>query len=202
MESMVPTRSKTNAAMGFSLVELMVVVVIISILAVISAPVLTRDRDEDRVRAFANALAMDFQRTKFQVVSTRLPMHIYLYSDRVEFRETTGVDGGAAPTPPTLATPPQRVLRAENGVSIRFVTGTRTPIPTSGGPTTATFVQMQIDGLGRTRRLDNAGNPIEAMSFIWIETSRLSAAHPSRQFRLDISPLTGIVQLRTRWDSL
>jgi prepilin-type N-terminal cleavage/methylation domain-containing protein len=202
MESMVPTRSKTNASMGFTLVELMVVVVIISILAVISAPVLTRDRDEDRVRTFANALAMDFQRTKFQVVSTRLPMHIYLYSDRVEFRESTGVDGGAAPALPTLATPPQRVLRAENGVSIRFVTGTRTPIPTAGGPTTAPpAFEMQVDGLGRTRRIVS-GAPVEAMTYIWIETSRLSAAHPSRRFRLDVSPLTGIVQLKTNWTSL
>jgi len=186
--------------MGFTIIELMVVVVIISILAAVSAPVFTRDREEDRARGFANALAMDFQRTKFQVASTRLPIHVYLYSDRVEFRETVGLDGGAAPAPPTVATPPQRVLRAEGGVSIRFVTGTRTPIPTSGGPTTATFVEMQVDGLGRSRRI-NAGVPIEEMSYIWIETNRLGANHPSRQFRLDVSPLTGIVQLKTRWDS-
>jgi prepilin-type N-terminal cleavage/methylation domain-containing protein len=56
---------------GFTLVELMVVLVIIAVLAAIAVPALTRDTSEADFRSFVRRLAQDLHRARIEAISQR-----------------------------------------------------------------------------------------------------------------------------------
>lgn len=178
---------------GFTLIELLVTVVIVGILAAVAAPMMTGDRKESDVRGFTGSLAKDLQRSKNEAVAERLPVHAYFFSDRVEFRiARPGVALGDPPILPLATDPVIRVLQAKNGVEILDVTTTNTA-PSGPVLTTATMVEVQFTTLGG---IQVVGQPQWTPAFIWIRNSTLPANHPFRNARIDVTALTGYVQLR------
>jgi prepilin-type N-terminal cleavage/methylation domain-containing protein len=77
---------------GFTLTELMVVVVILSLLAALSTPLFTRDNNARRGRDWAKMVAQLLQRARFQAMGDRANIHVLLHRTRVDMyrEETTG----------------------------------------------------------------------------------------------------------------
>ena len=177
---------------GFTLTELMVTVVIVGILATIATPLMTRDRQESEVRAFSSSVARDFQRARMQAISERLPIHAYVFRDRIEYRiARTGVAPGDPPIMPTLADPVLRVLPAKENLTVLDVTTVATP-PVGQVLTTAAAVEIQFNTLGG---IQVVGQPQWSPAFVWIRNTMLSDGHPYRNARVEIAALTGFVRL-------
>lgn len=190
---------RRSGSAGFTLVELMVTLVIIGILTTLAMPLMSGDKKEADVRGFSGSLARDFQRCKSQAVAERLPVHAYIFRDRVEFRMARpGAALGDPPILPVLADPVLRVSNAKNGVDILDVT----TVPTApSGPvlTTAIPVEIQFNTIGGIQMITIPPSPQWLPAFIWIRSSALLPGHPFRDARIDISSLTGFVQLRETW---
>lgn len=179
------------------MIELMVVVVIIAILSAIAAPRFTRDRITQDGRDFVNELTRELQRSRIEAISTRMPIYAFVFSDRVEIRSAK--PGGTLVAPvvaPTTADPILRIIRAKNRIVTYDVTNS-TAVPTAA-LTTASSKQIVFstlgDGyLGPTRPV----NPTPV--YLFVENGQAPAAHVEHYYRIDLSALTGYVQLRNGW---
>src|ERR1039458_10079710 len=73
---------------GFTLTELMVVVVIISLLAAVSTPLFSRDNNARKGRDWAKMVAQLLQRARFQSMGDRANIHVVFSRTQVDiFRE-------------------------------------------------------------------------------------------------------------------
>src|SRR5512140_1382206 len=75
---------------GFTLTEVMVVVVILALLAALSQPLFRRDSTARKGRGWANVVALGLQKARFQAMGDRSNIHVLLYRDHIEtWREET-----------------------------------------------------------------------------------------------------------------
>ena len=73
---------------GFTLTEMMVVVVILSLLAALSTPLFTRDNNARKGRDWTKIVAQLLQRARFQAMGDRANIHVLLYRTHVDmYRE-------------------------------------------------------------------------------------------------------------------
>jgi prepilin-type N-terminal cleavage/methylation domain-containing protein len=190
-------RRAADSQSGFTLTELMVTVVIISVLSAVATPLLMGDSREAHGRNFAKSITQDFARARNQAVAERLPTHAYIYRDRIEFRlATAGASLGAPPVAPTLGDPVVRVTNAREGIVVADVTADQTP-PADEALTTAVPVEIIFDTLGGARRAD--GVVPFAPVYVWIRNNSLGRGHPKSLFRIEVIGLTGAVELQEAW---
>ncbi len=181
---------------GFNLTELMVVVVIVGIMSAVATPFRGRDRIAREGREFASELARDLTRCRQQAIAERTPIRAFIFSDRVEFRSY--VPTRPASPQPTAADPILRVLNAKAGVSVFNVLTAAAAAPGPGPVlTTATSVQVDVDEMGRAQFV---GQPALTGAFVYVRNSQLVAGHIERDFRIDVTALSGYVALRDRWN--
>ncbi len=176
---------------AFTTTELMVVVVIIGVLAAMSAPRMIGSRKAAVGRDFTSTMARELQRARMAAVNDRLPMRAYVFPDRLEIRTWTQPDPLLPPTAPVFpgppADPPIRVVRAAADVTAYNVdvgavgSGSVVPLP-------ATPVEFEFAITGGL-----TGNQAR---FLYVRNANVKSNHPEYEFRIDITALTGHVQMR------
>jgi prepilin-type N-terminal cleavage/methylation domain-containing protein len=191
------SRREARPDRGYTLIEVLVVVVIIAILSMIAAPRFTRDRIAADGREFANELTRELQRSRIEAISSRFPMYVFVYSDRVEIRSAKAGATLIAPViAPTTADPILRVIRPKTRITAVDLTNTvATPSAnlTTGTNKQLVFSTMGGGFIGPTAPL----NPTPV--YLYVDNANAPANHPERKYRIDISALTGYVQLRNGW---
>jgi prepilin-type N-terminal cleavage/methylation domain-containing protein len=182
---------------GYTLVEVLVVVVIIAIVSAIAAPRFTRDRFAADGRAFANELSRELQRSRIEAISSRMPIYAFVYSDRVEIRSAKpGATLVAPVVAPTTADPIMRVIRPKAGITaIDLVNTLGTPTANLTATTSKSLVFSTMGGgfIGPAMPV----NPTPV--YLYVENTKAPASHLERKYRIDVSALTGYVQLRSGW---
>ena len=179
------------------MVEVMVVVVIIAILSAIAAPRFTRDRVAADGREFANELARELQRSRIEAIASRMPIYAFVYADRVEIRSAKpGATLIAPVVAPTTSDPILRVIRPKQRITSLDLTNTiATP---SANLTTSVNKQIVFSTMGGAFIGPTAPlNPTPV--YLYVDNANAPSSHPERKFRVDISAMTGYVQLRTGW---
>jgi len=185
---------KTDA--GFTLTELMVVVVILALLAAVSSPLFTRDNNARKGRGWANIVAQTLQRARFQAMGDHANIHVLLYRTRIElYRQEPA--GAAAPflLLTTLAGP---IADADKTVAIwdARTTGPTNPPPgqnTTLADTTVVVNAANVQAIKEIIFTSLGSTPSNDNWRIYIRNELLPSAHPDSSFVINIGGLTGFI---------
>lgn len=183
---------------GFTLTEVMVVVVMIGILSALAYPYLGRDQRATETRDFSNEAGRALQIARSRAVAQRLPMRAHVYGDRIELRSwVAGINPGDAATAPALSVPPYTVVLARTGTEVLAVEPTSSPVPSSAVLSPTMSAQIDFNGQGQMQFVGQA--PMTS-AFIFVRSSILPVGVLNRLFRIDVRGLTGHIVVRNRWD--
>jgi prepilin-type N-terminal cleavage/methylation domain-containing protein len=180
------TVRKTNA--GFTLTELMVVVVILSLLAALSTPLFTRDNNARRGRGWAQIVAQTLQRAHFQAMGDRASIHVKLYRTHITmeredppgtFTLLSSIQGPVADGVTTVA------IWGASSTGDVPTNGTKLPsIPTSPP-------EIIFSSLGSTNGSANWK--------VYVANEMLPVGHPDAGFVVEVTWLTGYVSSSQMW---
>jgi prepilin-type N-terminal cleavage/methylation domain-containing protein len=187
------TIRKTDA--GFTLTETMVVVVILSILAAISTPLLIRDNAARKGRTWANIVAQTLQRARFQAMGDRADIHVLLHRTRIDvYRRTEPVPPSTTITYPLLSSTPGPVADDTNATVAIWDANTTHTVPT--GRVLGNETQVPVTSTPAANEiiftpLGAAQN--NASWWIYIRNELLAQNHPDASFVITVGGLTGHV---------
>jgi prepilin-type N-terminal cleavage/methylation domain-containing protein len=178
-EVMSPRRSRQT---GFTITEMMVVLVIIGVLAAVATPSLTRDSTARRGRDFANVVAQGLQRAHFDAMNLRASHIAQLCADSIAVFNLA-----------FSASVPIRSVAAPPGVAIWDATTSLTDPAPTGRLSSCKLIYFNPTG--------NAGVSTSAADLaswnIYVRNENLvNPNHPDGGFLIAVTGLTAFVSTR------
>jgi prepilin-type N-terminal cleavage/methylation domain-containing protein len=185
-------------AAGFTLTELMAVVVIIGVLSAIAFPYMGSDRRATEARDFASQVGRGLQVARARAVAERLPMRAFIFRDRLELRAwIQGATPAAPDVAPGQSDPSFRVVLARTNTDVVDILAATSPQPSTQILSTTLPVMIDFFTQGQSQLVGQA--PLTS-AFIFVRNSVLPAGVPNRLFRIDVRALTGHVAVRNGWN--
>ena len=189
---------------GFTITELMVVVVIISLLAAVSTPLFSRDNNARKGRDWAKVVAQLLQRARFQAMGDRADIHVLLYRGHVDTwrKEQTGkytllssVQGPAA-YDTTTTTKTVAIWEALVNDLTTLPTGPNVPtgatLAESPAPTTLPAGHdIVFTSVGSATTSTDTTTPVTWR--IFLRNELLPSGHPDSSFVINVTGLTGFI---------
>ena len=180
---------------GFTLTELMVVVVILSLLATLSTPLFSRDNSARKGRDWTKMVAQLLQRARFQAMSDRANIHVVLYRTHVDmYREDppgnccallTSISGPVADADKTVAIWEARTDSTQPSAQSSTLTAAAA-IPTSPAANDIIFTSV-----GSAVTFDDRTTP--ANWRVYLRNELLPSINPDASFVINVGGLTGFV---------
>ena len=185
-------RIRRTSDEGFTLTELMVVVVILSLLAALSTPMFGRDNNARKGRDWAKTVAQLLQRARFQAMGDRADIHVLLYRTRVDMYRKE----------PSGTVPPYTMLGSVSGPAVdadrtMAIWDARSDGTTPTGQS-STFAATPALPASPTAANDivftSLGSTANATSWrVYLRNELLNSTHPDASFVINIGGLTGYI---------
>jgi len=180
---------------GFTLAEMMVVVVIISLLAALSTPLFSRDNTARKGRDWAKIVAQLLQRARFQAMGDRANIHVLLYRTRVDmYRESPiGTYTLLSSTPGPVAADTKTVAIWDAKVTNPTSLPSGQILPTGGiaAPNAPGTNDIVFTSIGSAATFANKTTP--ATWRVYLRNELLPPIHPDSSFVINVTGLTGFI---------
>jgi prepilin-type N-terminal cleavage/methylation domain-containing protein len=177
---------------GFTLTELMVVVVILSLLAALSTPMFGRDNNARKGRDWAKTVAQLLQRARFQAMGDRADIHVLLYRTHVDMYRRE----------PSDTVPPYTLLGSVSGPAVdadrtMAIWDARSDgaIPTAQSSTLAAAPALPASVTAPNDIVfTSLGSTANTTSWrVYLRNELLHSTHPDASFVINIGGLTGYI---------
>jgi prepilin-type N-terminal cleavage/methylation domain-containing protein len=190
--------TQRRAQAGFTITELMVVVVILSLLAALSTPLFTRDNNARKGRGWSQTVAQMLQRARFQAMGDHANMHVLLYRDRIEmFREEIPTPPSTTTTFTLLASTPGPIASSSGAKTVAIWDArTDTTAPTAQNTNLTGASSPPVAGTPKANEIiftSMGGTTTSSNWRIYIRNELLPSAHPDASFVINVGGLTGFI---------
>jgi Tfp pilus assembly protein FimT len=177
---------------GFTVAGVMAVVGLLGVAAAVGgAP--GKKAPGGRGEDYAAQVAEELQRARTEAITTRVPRHAFIYSNRVEIRAAKPGRVRGTWTAPTISDPVLHSVRAKVGVN-SFDVSTRRALPDfTLSPTSSKDI---VFGTGGAGSLDSARSGAVQL---YINNDTVKVGHADREFRVEVAADSGAVSLHDRW---
>jgi len=177
---------------GFTLTELMVVVVILSLLAALSTPMFGRDNNARKGRDWAKTVAQLLQRARFQAMGDRADIHVLLYRTRVDMYRKE--PAGTVPPYTLLGSVSGPAVDADRTMAIWDARSDGTT-PTGQSSTLAAAPALPASPTAANDIVfTSLGSTANTTSWrVYLRNELLGSTHPDASFVIIIGGLTGYI---------